>query len=192
MLVYLESPILSVDTRVIVRVFTTLNHEVISFIIANIVVAAPQDTIEVMSSMSPLHMSNEHDESFARSSPSNDDAPGESESELSDVGNPTVDEPSPASTNHEPEFGAEDSDASNGTLPEEEEQSDDAEFDEEDTPPATSTNGQQHQRSDSVDVSRPAKRKSDIADHESYIRANPELYGLRRSVWHTNFTFSQN
>lgn len=191
MLVYSGSRILSVDIRAIGRVFTIQNHEVIPFIIANIVVAAPQDTIEVMNSTSPLHMSNGHDQSFARSSPSNDDAPGESESELSDVGNPTVDEPSPAPSNHRPEFGAQDPDASEESSPEDQEQSDDADFDEEDTPAATALNGQRSERSSTVESSRPTKRKAGGTDQDRYMLENPELYGLRRSVGLTNLISSQ-
>jgi chromodomain-helicase-DNA-binding protein 1 len=37
-------------------------------------------------------------------------------------------------------------------------------------------------RASSSDSSRPAKRKAKIEEDE-YIMANPELYGLRRSVW---------
>lgn len=188
MLVYLGSRIISVDVRAIVRVFTAHNPEVIPFTIANIVVAAPQDTIEVMNSTSPLHMSNGHDESFARSSPSNDDAPGDSESELSDVGNPTVDEPSPAPSNHRPGFGAQDSDASEESSPEDQEQSDDGDFDEEDTPAAAAFNGQRSERSSTVESSRPAKRKSGGTDQDRYMLENPELYGLRRSVWLNDLT----
>ncbi|TGO54034.1 hypothetical protein BOTNAR_0279g00080 [Botryotinia narcissicola] len=144
--------------------------------------ASPQDTIEVMNSTSPLHMSNGHDESFARSSPSNDDAPGESESELSDVGNPTVDEPSPASSNQQPMFGGQDSDATEDSSPEDQEQSDDADFDEEETPAAAAFNGQRSERSSTVESSRPAKRKPGVTDQDRYMLENPELYGLRRSA----------
>lgn len=127
-------------------------------------------------------MSNGHDESFARSSPSNDDAPGESESELSDVGNPTVDEPSPASSNQQPMFGGQDSDATEDSSPEDQEQSDDADFDEEETPAAAAFNGQRSERSSTVESSRPAKRKPGVTDQDRYMLENPELYGLRRSV----------
>lgn len=135
-----------------------------------------------MNSTSPLHMSNGHDESFARSSPSNDDAQGESESELSDVRNPIVDEPSPASSSHQPRFGAQDSDASEDSSPEDQEQSDDADFDEEDAPAVAAFNGQRSERSSTVESSRPPKRKSGGNDHDHYFLENPELYGLRRSV----------
>ncbi|KAK6593843.1 SNF2 superfamily protein [Botrytis cinerea] len=119
-----------------------------------------------MNSTSPLHMSNGHDESFARSSPSNDDAPGESESELSDVGNPTVDEPSPASSNQQPMFGVK-------IL---------MQLKTQETPAAAAFNGQRSERSSTVESSRPAKRKPGVTDQDRYMLENPELYGLRRSA----------
>ena len=56
----------------------------------------------------------------------------------------------------------------------------DADFDEE-TPPPEQPAGMDHDRSSSEDVSRPGKRKADV-DDEEYMKQNPELYGLRRSV----------
>lgn len=57
----------------------------------------------------------------------------------------------------------------------------DAEFDEE-TPPHENVRPMDHDRSSSESSSRPGKRKSDIGDEELYMKQNPELYGLRRSV----------
>ena len=57
----------------------------------------------------------------------------------------------------------------------------DADFDEE-TPPPQASNGAQHTRSSSEDSLRPGKRKADMIDDEEYMKQNPELYGLRRSV----------
>jgi chromodomain-helicase-DNA-binding protein 1 len=56
----------------------------------------------------------------------------------------------------------------------------DADFDEE-TPPPGPVGGMRHDRSLSEDSVRPGKRKAEI-DDEEYMKLNPELYGLRRSV----------
>jgi chromodomain-helicase-DNA-binding protein 1 len=110
----------------------------------------------------------------------NDDAQYDSESDsiLSEVANPIVDEPSPApSRNHQSEFGAQDSESSAAEVQDE---SDDADFDMEDTPAPTAPHLARQDRSTSAESRRPAKRKLDLEDE--HILANPELYGLRRSV----------
>jgi len=56
----------------------------------------------------------------------------------------------------------------------------DADFEQE-TPPPEPSRGSRHDRSLSEESSRPGKRKSG-ADDEEYMKQNPELYGLRRSV----------
>ena len=56
----------------------------------------------------------------------------------------------------------------------------DADFDEE-TPPPESANGMRHDRSSSEEDVRSGKRKSAVED-EDFMKQNPELYGLRRSV----------
>lgn len=56
----------------------------------------------------------------------------------------------------------------------------DAEFDEE-TPPPVDTSRMSLERSSAGESPRPGKRKMEI-DDEEYIKQNPELYGLRRSV----------
>jgi chromodomain-helicase-DNA-binding protein 1 len=134
-----------------------------------------------MNSTSPLPLSNGHDAALARSSPSNDDAPGESESELSDVANPPVDEASPSSSNRPSDFGGRDTDASDASGDEAQDQEDDGDFDMDDTPAATALNGERTERSSSVESRRPAKRKAGI-EQDRYFLENPELYGLRRSV----------
>lgn len=58
---------------------------------------------------------------------------------------------------------------------------DDADFDE-DTPAHDESDGMRHDRSSSEESIRPAKRKADDVDDEEYMKQNPELYGLRRSV----------
>lgn len=111
----------------------------------------------------------------------NDDAPYDSESDLSDVANPIVDEPSPAhSSNHQSEFGAQDTDASESSAAEVQDGSEDADFDMEDSLPEAALGAGRDERSTSTESRRPSKRKLPVeSDH---IQANPELYGLRRSV----------
>ncbi len=59
--------------------------------------------------------------------------------------------------------------------------SDDADFDMEESPAPSQSDGLQDQRSTSNDSRRIPKRKA-VAEEDDYIRENPELYGLRRSV----------
>lgn len=56
----------------------------------------------------------------------------------------------------------------------------DADFDME-SPPPRQVDAMDHDRSSSESSSRPGKRKADV-DDEEYMKQNPELYGLRRSV----------
>ena len=59
---------------------------------------------------------------------------------------------------------------------------DDADFDA-DTPPLGAVGGMRHDRSMSDDSERPGKRRTtEDVDDEDYMKQNPELYGLRRSV----------
>ena len=109
----------------------------------------------------------------------NDDAPFDSESDLSEVVNPIVDEPSPAPSGRpHSEFGH--TEASDSSAAEVQDESDDADFDVEDSPAPVATSGRRAERSTSTESQRPAKRK--LGKEEDHIRANPELYGLRRSV----------
>jgi hypothetical protein len=128
----------------------------------------------------------------------NDDAPYDSESDLSEVANPIVDEPSPAlSTNHQAELGAQDTHASESSAAEVHGKSDGADFDMGDSPAPTAPDRGRQERSTSAESRRPAKRKLDLEDE--HILAHPELYGLKRSVRHrqlcncknTLLTFSQ-
>lgn len=111
----------------------------------------------------------------------NDDAPHDSESDLSEVAIPVIERPSPAPSNHEPEFGAEENEDSDSSAADARGETDDADFDMEESPAAPAANGERHDRSTSIESRRPAKRKIGIKEDE-YILANPELYGLRRSV----------
>lgn len=119
--------------------------------------------------------SNGHDSPPQNPPLTNEDAPYDSESDLSEVINPVVDAPSPAtSENHQSEFGHSDPESSAAEAQEDE----DADFDMEESPaPAASD---REERSTSPDSRRPAKRKQ--ASEDQHMLANPELYGLRRSV----------
>jgi len=57
----------------------------------------------------------------------------------------------------------------------------DADFDEETPPPAAGSRMRQDE-SMSEDSGRPGKRKADDVEDEEFMKQNPELYGLRRSV----------
>ena len=110
----------------------------------------------------------------------NDDAPYDSDSDLSDVANPILDIASPAaSLKHEPDDSEQEQDATSSAV-EVQEVSDDADYDLDDDPPTTTAIAES-QRSASTESRRPAKRKLGVEDDE-HILANPELYGLRRSV----------
>ncbi|KAI0020489.1 hypothetical protein F4780DRAFT_361478 [Xylariomycetidae sp. FL0641] len=105
-----------------------------------------------------------------------------SESDLSDVNDhtahPAAATPSPehhesfedAEPEHDVENGA-------GSSPSAGNASDDADFDMDDSPAASPSEARREDRSSSNDSRRSRKRKE-----EEYIRENPELYGLRRSV----------
>ncbi|EKD15753.1 uncharacterized protein L3040_003110 [Drepanopeziza brunnea f. sp. 'multigermtubi'] len=124
--------------------------------------------------------SNGHDTEMIDAAAENDDAPYDSESDLSDVANPIVGEPSPAtSSSHQSETRARDSDASESSPAEAQEESDDADFDVEDSLPEAPVNAAREDRSTSTESRRPAKRKLGVEDE--HMLANPELYGLRRS-----------
>jgi chromodomain-helicase-DNA-binding protein 1 len=135
-----------------------------------------------MNSTISLPHVNGHHSPLTNSVLTNDDAPYDSESDLSEVANHIIEDPSPAtSPNHQSEFGVHDADSSDSSGPEDEDGSDDADFDMEESPVAEQTNGGRHERSTSSESRRPAKRKLGVEEDE-YILANPELYGLRRSV----------
>ena len=110
----------------------------------------------------------------------------QSESELSDAVDlpPTAAIPS-LNGQHEAEASDDDAihDMATSELDDEEDApgEDDAEFDE-DTPLHDESEGMRHDRSSSEESIRPAKRKANDVDDEEYMKQNPELYGLRRSV----------
>jgi chromodomain-helicase-DNA-binding protein 1 len=144
------------------------------------VVLAPPSTVTLLSSRPSIPLSNGQNTPPEHSALTNDDAPYDSESDLSEVAIPIIDEPSPAiSSNHQSEFGGQDTDASDSS-PENNNGSDDADFDMEDSPAPVATIASRDERSTSIESRRPAKRKAAVENE--YIQANPELYGLRRSV----------
>jgi len=155
--------------------------------IANIVNLAPPSTAAQVLVPTPLQpLSTDHAPPEADTVLTNDDAPYDSESDLSEVAIPVIEEPSPAPSNHQPEFGAEGNEDSESSAADAQGESDDADFDIEESPTAAPANGERHDRSTSIESRRPAKRKVGIKEDE-YILANPELYGLRRSVCHSYF-----
>ena len=70
------------------------------------------------------------------------------------------------------------------SSPENQNASDDADFDMEDSPAPVVTTVSRDDRSTSIESRRPQKRKLGVEN--KHILANPELYGLRRSVCDTH------
>lgn len=67
--------------------------------------------------------------------------------------------------------------------------SDDADYDIEESPAPSQSDANRESRSTSQDSRRAPKRKA-VVEEDDYIRENPELYGLRRSVrWLTSTQF---
>lgn len=124
--------------------------------------------------------SSDIDENHLRPSPQ---AP-RSESELSDLN----DLPTTTNVSLTPQDDLEPSDddaihdMATSELDEDEdaEGEEDAEFDEE-SPAPEAIDGMRHDRLTSEESVRPSKRKAEV-DDEEYMKQNPELYGLRRSV----------
>ena len=97
---------------------------------------------------------------------------------------PPVVEASPSSGSspaHQSNYGNDDVESSDHSDDDNDNRSDDADFDMEDDVAETSNHNTRDDRSSSRESRRPSKRKIGIEDDE-YIKANPELYGLRRSV----------
>jgi chromodomain-helicase-DNA-binding protein 1 len=106
----------------------------------------------------------------------------DSESDLSDVAAPPAAEASlstPPSANQQSDFGHQDAESTRSSSPEAD-PSDDGDFDmDEEVSAGPATNAKD--RSTSIESRRPPKRKLG-AEEDEHILANPELYGLRRSV----------
>lgn len=111
-------------------------------------------------------------------------------SELSDAHDAAADPPSPSPDPEDSTAymnGGHDF-AESSDSPDENNASDDADFDMgdeiDDEPTNVQSDAAGDSRSSSNESSRPAKRKAAV-EEEDFIKANPELYGLRRSVWHS-------
>lgn len=110
--------------------------------------------------------------------------PEQSDSDLSDVQAADVEVPSPESPNmpdsivmHVPENDFEESSGRSDN-----DVSDDADFDMADSLASAHSNGGQNELAASDDSQLSSKRKARANQEEDYMRENPELYGLRRSV----------
>lgn len=124
------------------------------------------------------HVSEDDDERL-KPSP----APQRSESELSDLNDlPTAQHNGQDDTSADDEVDDTMHDMATSELDDDEDAPGeaDADFDKE-TPPLQDADGMPHDRSLSEDSLRPGRRKPDL-DDEEYMKENPELYGLRRSV----------
>jgi chromodomain-helicase-DNA-binding protein 1 len=129
-------------------------------------------------------MSNGYHSPVGDISVANDAASDESGSDLSEVREApaAAASPSPSSTpHHQSDFANEDTEPSDESEDDNDKGSDNDDFDVEDSIQATAHRHPRIDRSSSHDSRRPTKRKLGIEDDE-HIKANPELYGLRRSV----------
>ena len=129
-------------------------------------------------------MSNGHSYSNDTTTYANHDAASDSGSDLSEVRDPPVVEASPSTSSspaHHSPYGNDDVESSDHSDEEIDNGSDDGDFDMEEGVAETSNHNARAERSSSSDSRRPPKRKMGIEDDE-YIKANPELCGLRRSV----------
>ena len=136
-----------------------------------------------MNTTTAIPMANGYHSPVAGVSIANDAASYDSGSDLSELREPPAVETSPSPSNtshHQSDFDNEDKEPSEDSEDGDDKVSDNDDLDaEEDIRVVT-----QHPRIDrslSHDSRRPTKRKLGIEDDE-YIKANPELYGLRRSV----------
>ena len=128
-------------------------------------------------------MTNGHHSPIENTSIANDEAPYDSGSDLSEIREPPVVEASPSASstpNHQSDFGNGDAESSESSE-EDDNGSQDGDSDVEESITETNHRNTRIDRSSSHDSRRPTKRKIGIEDDE-YIKANPELYGLRRSV----------
>lgn len=110
--------------------------------------------------------------------------PAQSDSDLSDAHREPVDEPSPTSSDNDPQTskyadGEMDMSASDDE-PTPDNAFEDGEFDMEESPPSQHDDAVET-RSSSSGSQQASKRKVSAAE-DQYMRENPELYGLRRSV----------
>ncbi len=108
----------------------------------------------------------------------------QSDSDLSDVQAADIDEPSDESIDHpeSPNDVKVDDDSGEPSDPSDNDVSDDADFDMADSLASGQSDHDGDQRSSSNDSQRTPKRKAGPALDDDFIRNDPELYGLRRSV----------
>ncbi|KAL3428056.1 SNF2 superfamily protein [Phlyctema vagabunda] len=143
--------------------------------------ASPPSSTMLSTSNPSLHSTHGLKSPLSTSVHSNDDAPYDSESDLSEVAKSAIDQPSPStSQNNQSASDRQASEASDSSDSEANNASEDADFDIDDSPAPLATNGSRHDRSTSVESPRPTKRKLGV-DEGQHILANPALYGLRRS-----------
>lgn len=129
-------------------------------------------------------ITNGHSYSNGTTTYANHDAASDSGSDLSEVRDPPVAEASPSSASsptRQSNYGNDDVESSDHSEEDNDNGSDDGDFDMDDDVAETSNQNVRDDRSSSRESRRPPKRKMGIEDDE-YIKANPELYGLRRSV----------
>ncbi len=130
-------------------------------------------------------ISNGHSSPNAKMSYPNHETASDTASELSDI----RDAPGPeaslspsSSPAHHSQYGNDDAESSEQSEGDNDNGSDDGDFDMEQGVAEVDHRNQRIDRSSSRDFQRrPTKRKMGMEDDE-YIKANPELYGLRRSV----------
>jgi chromodomain-helicase-DNA-binding protein 1 len=137
-----------------------------------------------MTTTTSIQMANGYHSPVANIPIANDAASYDSESDLSELREPPAVEgsPSPSSTpHHQSDFGNEDTEPSGESEDDNDKGSDNDDFDGEESILVVAHPHPRIDRSSSHDSRRPTKRKLGIEDNE-YIKANPELYGLRRSV----------
>lgn len=106
--------------------------------------------------------------------------PPRSESDLSDLNDVPTARPYQQEEAHSEDDAIHDMATSEMDEDEDAPGEEDADYDAE-TPPPGPSDGMRHDRSLSEESTRPGKRKPDV-DDEEYMKENPELYGLRRSV----------
>lgn len=137
-----------------------------------------------MDTTTSIPMSNGYHSPVDDISVANDAASDDSGSDLSELREAPAAEasPSPSSTpHHQSDFANEDTEPSDESEDDNDKGSDNDEFDAEENMRAVAHHHPRIDRSSSHDSRRPTKRKLGIEDDE-HIKANPELYGLRRSV----------
>ena len=119
-----------------------------------------------------------------RTSSTNDDAASESGSDLSEIRDARVVAASPSpsrSPSPASQYGNDDGEFTQQSEEDNNNVSEDADFDMDESMEDGNNTTARAERSTSQESRRATKRKKGIEDDE-YIKANPELYGLRRSV----------